>query len=427
MQAERRSLWRRHNALDGGARPMILVFPEGSWRELMPEQALYCADPWARQAERALRVKIYTHEHFDADHVVEPTFNTSHHVGDTGWGLETKRHASGSPTGAYGFAPTMQTLADAKKLRHPQVTVDDAAADRELALAQDVLGDILSVRKKGVTHLSCHLTALFTGWRGLDQFCLDLIDEPNWVHNTMAFITEGMVGLRRQWESLGVLSLNNADDYHSSGGLGYTDDLPAAGFEPGRVRCRDVWGSAESQEMTMISPEMHREFVMQYEARFIEPFGLNGYGCCDDLTGKLDVVCSLPNMRRISISPFADVVRCAEQLRGRAILSWKPHPGDLVGGFRPEIVRTRIRTAVEAAADYGCVLEMILKDTHTCEQNPGRFTAWTRIAREQVARICERCGRWGHAAPMPAGLPAWSVAGNLHECDQNQVWRNHAR
>jgi hypothetical protein len=32
----------------------------------------------------------------------------------------------------------------------------------------------------------------------------------------------------------------------------------------------------------------------------------------------------------------------------------------------------------------GCVFEMILKDTHTCEHHPERFDAWTRIAREEM-------------------------------------------
>jgi hypothetical protein len=33
------------------------------------------------------------------------------------------------------------------------------------------------------------------------------------------------------------------------------------------------------------------------------------------------------------------------------------------------------------------VLDMILKDTHTCEHLPERFDRWTQIAREEVSRI----------------------------------------
>ncbi len=47
-------------------------------------------------------------------------------------------------------------------------------------------------------------------------------------------------------------------------------------------------------------------------------------------------------------------------------------------------MRDYIRHAIEVAQANGCVLEMILKDTHTCENHPERFTWWTEIARELV-------------------------------------------
>jgi hypothetical protein len=164
--------------------------------------------------------------------------------------------------------------------------------------------------------------------------------------------------------------------------VGYTDELPAAGFDPGRVRPRDLWASAEAQELAQVSPAMHAEFSTAYEKRLLAPFGLNGYGCCEDLTLKLGDVFMIPNIRRISISPFANVDKCAEKLGRRCIFSWKPNPAHLVGRFDPEALRAYIGHTLQVAR--GCVLEMILKDTHTCENRPERFTEWTRIARELV-------------------------------------------
>ena len=386
VQEERRDLWKGHNALES-ERPMILIFPEGSWRELLPEDQLICEDPFYRDIEKKLRIKIYTHEHFDTDYVIEKTFNTSMHVAHTGWGLETRHTDSPDPTGAWGFQPTMKSYSDSEKLVHPEIVVDEAAAAQDLEITQELIGDILEVREKAIAHNSAHLTALFSGWRGLDQLCMDMIEAPEWVHETMAFVTEGLVNLWQAYEQQGLLSLNNEDDYHSSGGIGYTDRLPALDFDPERVRFRDVWGSTESQEMTMVSPEMHETFIMKYEAEFLKPFALNGYGCCDDLTQKLDSVCALPQMRRISISPYADVPECAERLKGDFILSWKPGPWDLVGEFNADTIRKRIRSAIEAAGEHNCVFEMILKDTHTCDHQPDRFTRWSQIAREEVERF----------------------------------------
>jgi len=127
---------------------------------------------------------------------------------------------------------------------------------------------------------------------------------------------------------------------------------------------------------------MHAEFILQYERQLLDPFGLTGYGCCEDLTRKLGDVFTLPNIRRISISPFADVDKCAPQLKGNYIFSWKPNPSHLVGKFDEERLYTYIHGAVAVMQEQGCVPEMVLKDTHTCEHHPERFDRWLAIARK---------------------------------------------
>ena len=62
-----------------------------------------------------------------------------------------------------------------------------------------------------------------------------------------------------------MLSLNNDNTYHSSGGVGFTDELPKEGFDHKKVRTEDIWASSQSQEMSEVSPEMHYEFIMKHE------------------------------------------------------------------------------------------------------------------------------------------------------------------
>ena len=85
--------------------------------------------------------------------------------------------------------------------------------------------------------------------------------------------------------------------------------------------------------------------------------------------------------------PTADVDRCAEILGDKAIYSWKPHPSHLVGAFDEDRVRAYIRHTVEVSRANSGVLEMILKDTHTVENQPQRFDEWTKTCR----RLVERC------------------------------------
>jgi len=381
VMAERRELWKRHNSLRP-ARPMILVFAEGAWRELLPDASLKCTGKAARAIEWDLRHRLYAHEHLLDDTVLEKDWVVQKVVKSSGWGLEPKWRAAPSATGAGAFEPVLHTAADLRKLRFPEISVDEKATAADLAGAQDLFGDILDVKLKGVAHVSFHLMSQYTHWRGLNETMMDMYDNPSLLHDAMAFLEEGHRRVIRQYEDLNLLALNNDGTYHSSGGVGYTDELPAAGFDPGRVRPRDLWASAEAQELAQVSPAMHAEFSTAYEKRLLAPFGLNGYGCCEDLTLKLGDVFTIPNIRRISISPFANVDKCAEKLGRRCIFSWKPNPAHLVGRFDPEALRAYIGHTLQVAR--GCVLEMILKDTHTCENRPERFTEWTRIARELV-------------------------------------------
>jgi len=381
IMEQRRHMWKQHNQLKR-VRPMILVFPEGSWRELLPQSVLQCEDEAARQMEWELRRRIYYHEHIHDDSVIEKKWVVYKDIKITDWGLQPKRRPSSKETGSWGFQPVINHHSDLKKLKFPEVQYDEKESMRRLEEAQELFGDILDVQLKGISHISFHLMALYCELRGLEQVMWDMYDNPNMLHEAMAFFEEGYRRLLQQYVELNLLSLNNDDTYHSSGGVGYTDELPKPDFDPDRIRPCDMWASAESQEMAQVSPEQHYEFVMQYEKRLLEPFGLNGYGCCEDLTNKLDYVLTIPNIRRISISPWANVEKCAEKLGNKYIFSWKPKPSYLVGNFDPELIRNYIKYTLDVTKD--CVIEIILKDTHTCENHPERFTQWTDIAQELV-------------------------------------------
>jgi len=385
VQAERRELWRKHNDLRP-TKPMILVFPEGAWEELLPEECLRCEGKEARRIEWVLRSRIYYHEHFQDDTVIEREWVVQKVIHDSGWGVEARHIPSPTARGAWAFDPVIHDPSDLERLHFPEIVYDKEETEQKLAEAQELFGDILDVKLKGMAHISFHLMSLYTGWRGLREMMTDMYLRPQMVHDAMSFLEEGHRNVLRQYVDQNLLSVNNDNTYQSSGGNGYTSELPRPGFDPDRVRPCDMWASAESQEMAQVGPKQHAEFVLQYEKRLLEPFGLSGYGCCDDLTLKLDDVFTIPNIRRISISPFADVDRCAPKLRGDYIFSWKPHPAHLVGQFNEEMVRRYIRHTLEVAQRHGCVLEMILKDTHTCEHHPERFDRWTRIARQEVSQ-----------------------------------------
>jgi hypothetical protein len=388
VMADRRRLWTDHNSLRS-ERPMMLIFPEGSWVELIPDKTLACESDRARDIEIRLRQQIYTYEHFVDDTVVAAEWLPSEWWNqgvfqDTGWGVEIERHAQTADRGSFAFKPVIRATKDLKKLHYPEVVYDEAAHLQSVEEMHDLFGDILKIKQTGIKHISFHMMKLCTGWLGLENVMYDMLDRPNFVHEVLTFLEDGHQKWLDQLEEMKLLSLNNDNTYHSTGGNGYTDELPAPGFDPDHVRTVDMWSSSESQEFQVVSPQMHTEFALDYEKRLLARFGLNGYGCCEDLSRKLDDVFTIPNLRRISIAPFSNVDVCAPKLKGDYIFSWKPHPAHLVGAFNEKMIRNDLRHTIAVARENDNVLEIILKDTHTCEHQPERFDRWTQICREEI-------------------------------------------
>ncbi len=383
IQERRIDLWKRHNALESGVRPMVYLSPEGSWREMgFPDGYEH---PLARSLANDLWMRIHQHEHFRHDIPIEAVVDVLCGIGHSGWGLEPRRIQAPSADGTWHHDPVLLEPADAGRLRLPELVVDEVTRRARLELYRDLVGDLVTVRLRGVRRISYHLMKQYTDLRGLDNACMDMYDAPGLIHECMAIFVEGHRNLLAAWEREGLLELNNDNTYHSSGGRGWTDELPRS--DDGIVRPSDLWASAESQELAVVGPAQHEEFALRYEAQLLAPFGLNGYGCCEALDDKLDMVLAVPGMRRISISPWADLEVCARRLAGRShIFSWKPRPTHVSTDWGEDRIRPYLRRTLELAREHDLALEMILKDTHNCEGHPERFDRWSAIAREEVAR-----------------------------------------
>lgn len=384
VQAERRELWRAHNDLEP-VRPLVRLVPEGSWREILPQSALTCTSEAARGIEWLLRHRIIEQERFGDDSVLDPVFWVWTATRTTGWGVEQAKIASPQAHGAFTWEPVIHGPADLKKLRHPELVVDGDEDRRRLERAQDLLGAHLPVQVRKVS-LHYHLMAEWTRLRGLEEVFTDMLDAPEFTHEAIDFLAEGHRRLQGQYEELGLLASNHDSGMINQGAFGATRELPKPGYDPGRVRLCDSWGWAEAQELAVVGPDQHEEFALRYERELLQPFGLTCYGCCEDLTRKLDHVLKIPHLRRISISPWSDLWACAEKLKGDYVMCWKPNPARLVGVFDEQAIRRELRTGIEAAVAHGSRLEMILKDTHTCEDHPERFERWSAIAREEIDR-----------------------------------------
>lgn len=147
-----------------------------------------------------------------------------------------------------------------------------------------------------------------------------------------------------------------------------------------------MWGFATTQIFSEVSPAMHEEFALQYERRWLGHFGLNAYGCCEPLDKKLHIVKTIPRIRRISMSPWVNVEKAAVHFGDKYIFSWKPNPAVVASEqWNPDFARRTIRDTLEKTR--GCIIEMIMKDTHTCRNQPERMWEWVKIAKEEAEKF----------------------------------------
>ncbi|MFQ3587429.1 MAG: hypothetical protein SNJ74_08545 [Fimbriimonadaceae bacterium] len=377
--AERRRAWYAHNALET-CRPLVVCFPEGAWSEIFPASALECETDFARELELEMRMRLFTCDEIGDDSVVEPVLDVRRAIdlGNFGYDIPVR---FGDNRGSYVWEPPIQDLGTAPdRLRYRQPRCDEAETDRRLALAEEMVGDLLVVRPRSQIWWSLGLTWKIIELIGLEALMMAMIDEPDNLHRLMAWMRDEHLHYIGWFEERGLLSPNHADQYVGSGGFGYTNELQPNGS----VRLADIWGFAESQETVGISPGMFAEFVLPYQLPILEKFGLNCYGCCEPLHQRWQNVQKVPRLRRVSVSPWADQERMAEYLGRDYVYSRKPNPAPVCIGFDEDAIRKDIAYTLEVAR--GCCVEIILKDTHTVEGDPTRFRRWVAIARDEIAR-----------------------------------------
>lgn len=381
--AEKIKLWKNHNSLIR-TRPPVICFPENGYDEIIPESILRTKDPFIREYEWYLRSLIYHGEELKDDYVVSSRLKVPPVFKISSWGIEEDWKSAGNPLGACKVKQVIRNECDIENLKYPEICLDNIATERNFQYIFELFGDILDVCKYYTavqwSTYSLGPAGYLARIRGLDQICIDMIERPKWVHQALAFLCNGLLNLLKNVEKKGFIGLNNADDYNGTGGLGYTDELPQKDYN-GKVRLIDLWGIRESQEMTIISPQMLEEFILPYEIKILENFGLNYYGCCEDLSKKFRIIKKIPRLRRVSVAPWTDMKIASQELEDKYVYCWKPNPAVLaMESFDEDLVIKILKDGLEITKDN--IVEIIMKDTHTFRNEPERLKKWCRIAQK---------------------------------------------
>ena len=385
-QRQKRNLWEKHNGLVETP-PLVFCDPELAWYEIFPATVLQCHGNLARMWEFRLRKEIYWADTIKDDRVTTPEFNIQYIFSETSRGMET-HIIGGTSDGAYRWDPPIFDYNEVDKLQFKQIIIDNEKTDRLLELAQDVFSNILEVRLEGSYWWSFGMTKDLIFLRGFEQVLVDMYDNPTGLHKLMAFLRDENMAKLNFLENNNLLSLNNLGDFVGTGGYGWTSELPAPGYDGNHVRLKDMWGFSESQETVSVSPQFFKEYIFPYQNSILQRFGLNIYGCCEPLDRRWDVVRSIPNLRRVTVSPWSDPESMAEILDKNYVYCRKINPAYMATSVMDEeSARAELRNTFRATKKRGCPVEVMLRDVMTLSWNPGNAINWTRIAREEAASI----------------------------------------
>jgi len=383
-EEEKRELWYKHNSLIS-ERPLILTDLENGWNEVITEDVITCKGELARRWEVILRKEIFWGESICDDRPIEAVFEIGYTHTDSEWGVEEKFHG-GQDGSSYVWEPIINNIEEIDKIQVPKIEVDYKTTLETFSLANEVLGDILRVKMRGLNWHSPHITWDMARLVGLKNMLLYMYDKPKLLHNIMKKLIEGNMAKLDFLEENNLLTLNNDNSYVGSGGIGYTRELPKRNLEGSSVKTQDLWLHTESQETTCVSPKMFEKFIFQYQLPLHQRFGLNCYGCCEPVDNRWHIIKNIPNLRRVSISAWADQKKMSEYLEDKYIYSRKPNPADLaIPKMDEDYVRKGIRETLEITK--GCVVELVMKDNHSIGNNPYNIINWVKIAREEIDKI----------------------------------------
>jgi hypothetical protein len=144
-----------------------------------------------------------------------------------------------------------------------------------------------------------------------------------------------------------------------------------------------------AQLFSAASPAMQDEFDLQYMRPFMTQCGLSYYGCCEPLDRFIPYLKKVHNMRKIGVSPWANVRSCAEQIGSSYVLARKPNPAN-VARFDKDTVAKEIEETVQAALEHKSPYEFVLKDISTVNYKPQNLVDWTKTIKEVIDRYYQQ-------------------------------------
>jgi hypothetical protein len=377
-------------------RPMILV-ETSSIQGFVDACELQCRNPLLRAVERNMRDTVRHAEEVGDDVVVEPYYRIGWQMNLPGFGVPVEMIPATTMTGetslGYTFNFPIATPEDTAKLQDRTFGVNRERTLQMKAALEGVMGDLLPVLVGNYDPFLAEPGD--EGWTGMFFFGLTWqiyrfvgnnglmcwpCEAPEAIPKLMQYMLDDRLRLFEFMERENLLVANTDNQMAGPRAYGYVSELP--GPDPaGSVALKQIWGWAESQESTMLSPLMFKEFILPYLAKLSERFGLIYYGCCEPVHDRLDLIMeAIPNLRSVSVSGWADFQKIGDMLGRNYVYSRKPTPAFL-SGRNPQWESVESDMKKTRAATKNCNVEILFRDLYTIDADHLRLRKWVEMTR----------------------------------------------
>ncbi|MEF9990039.1 MAG: hypothetical protein RR716_05965 [Christensenellaceae bacterium] len=381
--SDKAELWRALNDLKS-KRPMVWI-NEIPWHEMNvnDELTLQTKTEWAKEQETNLRRTIYQSKHMPGDMIVNPYIECPKIFYSTDFGIvedvDTVRTDENNEIYSRHFKIQIKDPEDIEKIALPKITYMQKATQYQYEALKDVFDGIMDVKIVGQTHVWYTPWDYLIRWWGISEAMMDLVMRPQMVHDAYERMVNAWMSEMDQFEQQNLLSLDNNNTRIGSGGYGYVSDLPGKDFDAQHVKAHNMWGCANAQIFSSVSPQMHDEFAVQHDLKWLRRFGLTYYGCCEPLDKKMDIMRKIPNLRKISVSAWCDIDRITSEVGKDYVMSRKPSPAIFSGdNFDATVAKKHLTDFLDKAKDGH--VELIMKDISTVNYKPQNLWEWEKIA-----------------------------------------------
>jgi hypothetical protein len=379
---ERVKGWYLHNDLKG-EKPLVYIKLGTMINKFLPD-LLFCEDPYARNIEKQIRMNYFNNELLDDDFVTPDCFYIKYSKPFKLFDMDVNREYSSSGSYGHKFVPMIKDLEeDFHKIKPSQFYINSEWTEQKKAETEDLIGDIIPV-KVNMDCLYSIPTQYLVNLMGMEGFLYNISDYPELFKQMMDKIADDTLAYFDMVEERGLIMPTVGHDNLGNGSLCYTNDLPAAADRP--LTGNDVWGFLDSQETVCISPRMFEEIVFPCYKKIASRYGLLSYGCCEPVDPIWDNCLSkLPNLRKLSVSAWANEEMLGERLRGGKVIYFRKPSSFFLGVDKTldeDGLRAHFRKTLTAAR--GCKVEIAQRDILDLQGGLDKAKRFIEIAREEI-------------------------------------------